>query len=254
MEGVLAGQVAVVTGASVGIGAAVAGALTGAGMRVILGARRAPQLDTVCREIREHGGEADFVVTDMRDEAQVERLVATAVERYGRIDALVNNAAMQAVRSVADGRVEEWRAILETNVLGTLIACRAAVRHMLPRGRGDILNIISPTAREAWPYLAAYAASKAGIEALSRCLRAELAGSGLRVMILEVHNVGGTEALLQLDPEVVPVAIQRWAERGVLNVDAPPLECSDVARAAVFQLSQADTASIHHLTIRPRAD
>lgn len=254
MEGVLAGRVGVVTGASVGIGAAVARALAAAGMSVVLGARRAPQLDHVCREIREQGGEADFVVTEMRDEAQVERLVATAVERYGRIDALVNNAAMAAVRTVAEGRVDEWRAVLETNVLGTLIACRAALRHMLPRGRGDILNVMSPTAHEAWPYMSAYAASKAGIEALSRCLRAEVAGSGLRVMILEVHNVGGTEALLQLDPALTPTAIQRWAQVGVLNIDAPPLECSDVARAAVFQLSQADTASIHHLTIRPRAD
>lgn len=254
MEGVLAGRVAVVTGASAGIGAAVAGALAAAGMRVMLGARRATQLETVCGEIRARGGDADFVVTDMRDEAQIERLIASAVEQYGRIDAVVNNAAMGAVRTVADGRVEEWRAILETNVLGTLVACRAALRYMLPRGHGDILNVISPTAHEAWPYMAAYAASKAGIEALSRCLRAEVAGRGVRVMVLEVHNVGGTEAALHLDQELTPAAIQRWAELGLLNVNAPPLERSDVARAVVFQLSQADTASIHHLTIRPRAD
>ena len=76
----------------------------------------------------------------------------------------------------------------------------------------------------------------------------------MRVMILEVRNVGGTEAALHLDPELTPAAIERWAQLGLLNVDAPPLECSDVARAALFQLSHSDTASIHHLTIRPPAD
>ncbi|MFN8627644.1 MAG: SDR family oxidoreductase [Candidatus Binatia bacterium] len=254
MDGVLAGRVGVVTGASAGIGAAVARALAAAGMRLILGARRASQLEAVCGEIRAHGGAADFVVTDMRDDAQVERLVAAAGERYGRLDALVNNAAMGGVRSVADGRVDEWRAILETNVLGTLIACRAALRFMLPRGHGDILNVTSPTAHEAWPYMSAYAASKAGIEALSRCLRVEVGRSGVRVMILEVHNVGGTEAALHFDPALSTAAIRRWGELGLLNLDAPPLERDDVARAAVFQLSQAETATIHHLTVRPRAD
>src|SRR5262245_52085289 len=102
-------------------------------MRLVLGARRHERLVALCDDIRAAGGTAEAVATDMRDEAQVERLVGTAVDRHGRLDALVNNAAIGTVRTIADGRADEWRAILETNVLGPLLACRAALRHMLPR-------------------------------------------------------------------------------------------------------------------------
>ena len=254
MEQLLAGRVGVVTGASGGIGAAAARALAAAGMRVMLGARRAAQLDEVCASIRVHGGTADAVVTDIRDEAQVERLIAAAVERYGSIDTLVNNAAIGTVRTIADGRSDEWRAIVETNILGTLVACRAALRHMLPQRRGDILNVTSASAHEAWPHLAVYAASKAAVHTLSRGLRAEVADTGIRVMTIEIHNVGGTEFAANFDPQLLAEAIQRWKELGLLNPNTPMLEPADVARAIVFQLSQRDPASIHHLTIRSRAN
>jgi NADP-dependent 3-hydroxy acid dehydrogenase YdfG len=254
MEQSLAGRVAVVTGASSGIGAATARALASAGMYVVLGARRAQLLAGVCDAIRAAGGVADHVVTDMRSQAQVEKLIHTAVERYGQIDALINNAAMGTLRTVADGRIDEWRAILETNVLGTLVACRAALAHMLPRGRGDILNMTSASAHEAWPYLAVYAASKAAIHTLSRALRAEVAGAGVRVMTLEIHNVGATDFASNFDPEVLPAAIARWQELGLLSRESPMITAEDVARAVVFQLSQGDPASVHHLTIRSRAN
>ena len=250
----LAGRVGVVTGASAGIGAAVARALAAAGMTVILGARRAERLAEVCAAIRTDGDRADFVATDMRDEAQVERLIATAVERHGQIDALVNNAAIGTVRTIADGRTEDWRAILETNVLGPLTACRAALRHMLPRRRGDILNMTSASAYEAWPYLAVYAASKAAIHSLSRGLRAEVAGRGIRVMTIEIHNVTGTDFASNFEPAVLPDALKRWEELGLLSRESPMIQAEDVARAVVFQLSQHDPASVHHLTIRSRAN
>jgi NADP-dependent 3-hydroxy acid dehydrogenase YdfG len=250
----LAGRVGVVTGASAGIGAAVAHALAAAGMTVVLGARRAERLADVCAGIRRDHGTADFVATDMRDEAQVERLIATAVERHGRIDALINNAAIGTLRTIADGRTDEWRAILETNVLGTLIACRAALRHMLPRGRGDILNMTSASAYEAWPYLAVYAASKAAIHSLSRGLRAEVAGRGIRVMTIEIHNVAGTDFASNFEPAELPAALKRWEELGLLNRESPMIAPDDVARAVVFQLSQPDPASVHHVTIRSRAN
>ena len=243
-----------ITGASSGIGAAAARALAAAGMTVVLGARRAERLAIVCDEIRAAGGTAQAVATDMRDEAQVERLVDTAVERYGHIDALVNNAGIGTVRTIAEGRSDEWRAILETNVLGTLVACRAALRHMLPQGRGDILNMTSASAHEAWPYLAVYAGSKAAIYTLSRGLRTEVAGRGVRVMTIEIHNVAGTDFASNFEPAVMPAAIARWVELGLLSRESPMIEPDDVARAVVFQLSQPDPASVHHLTIRSRAN
>src|SRR5206468_2420057 len=130
--------------------------------------RRAARLAEAVAAIRAAGGEAEAAVTDLRDEAQVERLIDGAVARHGRLDALVNDAAVGHIRPVAEGRSAEWRAVLETNVLGTLVACRAALRHMLPRGAGDIVNLTSASAHEAWPYLAAYSASKAAVHTLSR--------------------------------------------------------------------------------------
>ncbi len=254
MEQPLSGRVGVVTGASGGIGAAAARALAAAGMRVVLGARRGGPLSELCASIRAHHGIAEYVVTDMRDEAQVERLIAAAVDRYGTIDTLVNNAAVGTVRTIVDGRSDEWRATIETNIFGTLFACRAALRHMLPHKRGDILNVTSASAHEAWPYLAVYAASKAAIHTLSRGLRAEVAEAGIRVMTIEIHNVGGTEFAANFDPQLLPVAIQRWKDLGLLNPKTPMLEPADVAAAIVFQLSQRDPASIHHLTIRSRAN
>jgi len=240
----------VVTGASAGIGAATARALAGAGMAVVLGARRAAALAAVCDEIRAAGGRAEAIPTDLRDPAQVDALIDGAVSRFGRLDAVVGNAAVGVLRPIAEGRVEEWRAVLDTNLLGTLCVCRAALRHMLPQGRGDILLMGSAAAEGAWPYFGAYAASKAAVVALARTLRAEVASQGVRVMTVDIHNVGGTDFAAGLDPEMLPHALQRWIELGMLNPRAPTIAPDDVARAVVFQLSQPPPASVHELSIR----
>jgi NADP-dependent 3-hydroxy acid dehydrogenase YdfG len=250
----LSGRVGVVTGASAGIGAAVARALAEAGMAVVLGARRAEPLLAVRDDIRARGGTAEAVVTDLRDERQVEGLVAAAVERHGGLDALINNAAVGTLGTVAEGRTEDWRAVLETNVLGVSVACRAALRHMLPCGRGDILTMTSASGREGWPYLALYSASKAAVHVFSRALRAEVASVGIRVMTIEIHNVGGTEFASALDPSQLPAALTRWRELGLLNPEAELIAPEDVARAVVFQLAQPDPASVHEIVIRSRAN
>jgi len=240
----------VVTGASAGIGAATARALAAAGMTVVLGARRAAALATVCDEIRAAGGRAEAVVTDLRDPQQVDALVDAAVARFSRLDAVIGNAAVGVLRPIAEGRIEEWRTVFDTNLLGTLCLCRAALRHMLPHGRGDIVLMGSAATEGAWPYFGAYAASKAAVVALARTLRAEVAARGVRVMTVDIHNVGGTDFAAGLDPELLPGAIQRWVELGMLNPRAPTIAPDDVARAVVFQLSQPPPASVHHLVIR----
>ena len=248
----LADRVGVVTGASSGIGAATAVALAEAGMGVVLGARRAAALGAVRDRIRQAGGRAEAIATDLRDPDQVTTLVNAAVDRFGRLDALVNNAAIGHLRPIAEGRIDEWRAVLDTNVLGTLVACRAALDHMLRRGRGDIVMMGSASANEPWPYLGVYAASKAAILALARSLRAEVAARGIRVMTVEVHNVGGTGFAENFDPALLPAALKRWTELGVLNPQAPTITPEAVARAVVFQLTQAEPASIHSVVIRSR--
>lgn len=250
----MAGQrVAVVTGASSGIGAATAHALAAAGVRVVIGARRADRLTAVAEEIRARGGMVESVVADMRVEAEVERLVGTAVSRFGRLDALVNNAAVGMVRPIADGQTAEWRAMIDTNLLGVLVACRAALRHMLPQGAGSILNVSSASVEGGWPYLATYAATKAAVQALSRGLRAEVAERGIRVMTINVHNVA-TEFASNFDPQLMVQAIARWQELGLLNPKAEVIAPDHVARAILFQLSQDDPASVHELVVRSRAN
>ena len=222
-------------------------------MAVVCGARRTDRLAALCAEIGAEGGTADWVGTDLRDEQQVERLVQRAVDRHGGVDALVNNGAVGYVRTIAAGRTDEWRATLETNLLGTLFACRAALRHMLPQRRGDIINVTS-AAIDGWPYLGVYGASKAAIHALSAALRAEVAPAGLRVMTIAIHNVAGTEFGANFDPAVLPTAIARWRELGLLNAAAPMITPADVARAVVFQLTQPDAANVRELSIRSRAN
>jgi NADP-dependent 3-hydroxy acid dehydrogenase YdfG len=246
----LAGRVGVVTGASSGIGAAVARALGAAGVRLVLGARRRERLDAVVADVRDAGGQAEPMVTDLRDEAQVDALVDAAVTRWGTLDLLVNNAATGSVRLVEEGRTAEWRDTLETNVIGTLVACRAALRHMLPAGRGDIVNVTSVSAHEGWPYLAAYTASKAAVHALSRSLRAEVDSRGVRVMTIDVHQVA-TEFGTNFDANVLPAALARWRELRLIDPTSPILAPEDVARAIVFQLSQPAAVNVPDLTLRP---
>ncbi len=247
----LAGRVGVVTGASAGIGAATAQALAAAGMAVVLGARRADRLAAVCAAIEAAGGRALAVPTDVRDETQVDRLVDAAAARFGRLDALVNNAALGVLGTVAEADTAQWRTMLETNVLGVVFATRAALRHMLPRGAGDIVTMTSAAMHGGWPYLGAYAASKAAVAALSRSLRAEVASRGVRVMTIEIHQVA-SEFGTHLDPALLPRALAAWRAAGLLDPAGAVLAPADVARAVVFQLAQPDPVSVHDLTIRPR--
>lgn len=249
--GALAGRVAVVTGASGGIGAATAQVLAAEGAQVVVGARRVDRLDALAAEIRADGGAVEVVPTDMRDEAAVEALIDRAATRFGRVDALINNAAVGYLSTIAAGRTDEWRAQIETNLLGVLFATRAALRHMLPQGSGDILTMTSASTGERFPYLGVYAATKASLEALTRCLRAEVSEQGIRVMTIEIHQAS-TEFANGFDPELRVEAFQAWIRHGAMNPTAPRIAPEDVARAVAFQLAQPRNACVHDLNIRSR--
>jgi NADP-dependent 3-hydroxy acid dehydrogenase YdfG len=124
---------------------------------------------------------------------------------------------------------------------------------MLPRGTGDILNMTSVSANEAWPYMAAYQGSKAAVHSISQALRREVSERGIRVMTVAVHNIA-TEFATSFDMDLLPEAGQRWVELGLLNRNAQLLDPTDVARAIVFMLSQPDPMSIHDLEVRSRAN
>jgi NAD(P)-dependent dehydrogenase (short-subunit alcohol dehydrogenase family) len=167
---ILEGRVAVVTGASSGIGEACALAFVDKGAKVVLAARRAERLDKLVKRIEGMGGEALAVTTDVTREADVDNLFERALERFGTIDVLINNAGIADSTPVYDMPLELWRQVIETNLTSAFLCSRAAFRVMKDKGRGRIVNIGSISARVPRENSPAYAASKWGLDGLTRSL------------------------------------------------------------------------------------
>ncbi|HTK72420.1 MAG TPA: SDR family oxidoreductase [Croceibacterium sp.] len=167
---ILEGRVAVVTGASSGIGEACALAFVEKGAKVVLAARRAERLDKLVKRIEGMGGEALAVMTDVTREADVDNLFERALERFGTIDVLINNAGIADSTPVYDMPLELWHQVIETNLTSAFLCSRAAFRVMKDKGRGRIVNIGSISARVPRENSPAYAASKWGLDGLTRSL------------------------------------------------------------------------------------
>jgi short-subunit dehydrogenase len=185
----IAGRVAIVTGASSGIGAATARALAAAGAHVILAARRADRLQQLAEELSAaYGIRTDVVITDMSRREQIEGLIERTLERHQRIDILVNNAGIGLQGDVAVLPERELRYLFDVNLYGPQLAMQAAIPHMRRQGEGTIVNITSILAKVTLPSLgmvgssAGYTASKAALHAFSLAARMELAGDGIHVV------------------------------------------------------------------------
>ncbi len=177
----LHGQVAIVTGAGSGIGRATALALAQSGIRVVLAARTQQNLEVVAHDITTGGGTAVVVPTDVGEEAQVERLVARAQERFGRLDILVTSAGGASFGPLIESRTEDWDAMIAINLRGTYLCCKHALKLMLAQGRGHILNVLSIASQTALPGSAAYTASKFGALGLTKVMAAEVRAQGIKV-------------------------------------------------------------------------
>lgn len=180
-------RTAIITGASSGIGAACARAFAGAGLRVVLVARRADRLDEVVAAIRAAGGDASAVVADVTDEAAMDRVVADAVEAYGGVDVMVCNAGVGWNGRLDETPTDVMRQLMEVNFFGTFYAARAAVRHFRAARRGHLFIVSSIVGRRALARGGAYAATKFAQVGLGEAARAELRGSGVHVTL--VHPV-----------------------------------------------------------------
>lgn len=178
----ISGRRALVTGSSRGIGRALAQGLAGAGAVVILNGRDEAALDTAAREIRESTDATVHVAAfDVTDPAAVESGIATIEDTVGAIDICVNNAGMQRRAPFTEFTVENWNALLATNVTSAFLVGREVARRMVPRGRGKIINIASVQSEVSRPGIAPYAATKGAIKMLTRGMCADLAGSGICV-------------------------------------------------------------------------
>jgi len=185
---VLAGRVAIVTGASAGIGEATARALAAAGMRVAVCARRRERLDRLAARILSAGGEVAVYGLDVTDAGAVRAMVDDVASRWGRIDVLVNNAGRGLSATVEDTKPDEFRALLELNVMAAFTATQAVLPWMRRQGRGHIVNVSSIVGRRGVPYRGAYSATKFALGGLSESLRVELAGTGISVSL--VYPIG----------------------------------------------------------------
>ena len=228
------GRVVVITGASSGNGKAIALALAEKGARLVLAARRTELLEATAREVEDRGGEALVLTCDVTAREQVETVAEAALTRWGRIDVWVNNAGVIGWSLFEDTTEEEFRRILEVNLMGSVYGTWSALPAMRRQGSGVIVNIVSMASLVALPVGSAYSASKAGLFALGDALRRELKGSGIRVcQVLPVgvntagffhqrtrgFRVSKRIAPLLQDPETVAKSVVRCLEKpGTRNI------------------------------------
>jgi NADP-dependent 3-hydroxy acid dehydrogenase YdfG len=261
----LAGRTAVVTGASSGIGRAIAETLGAAGAHVFLSGRTRAAMEESKKTIEESGGRASVVVADLRDVAQIRTLVEGAVEATGRLDVMVNNAGLSYPASIIDGDAEEWRSMLETNILALLVGCQSAVKAMRAcKAEGQIVNISSIAAQRS--NSGVYGATKHAVNAISSSLRGELEEDTIRVTNV-MPGVVATNFARNFDPEFVAgmvkmAGIDVTIEKGerlpdeVFDALTEKMKQTlghprDVANAVLFAVTQPIHVNLADIVVRP---
>lgn len=222
----LAEQVVVVTGASSGIGRCTARHLAAHGARMVLTARRAEALEEVVGEIEAGGGRALSVPGDVTREDDLRAVAEAAVGRFGRIDTWVNDAGVYIQGRVQDITLDEYRRVLDVNLVGLINGTQRALEVMLPQGSGVVVQVSSVAAKRGVPYTSAYSASKAAIDGFTEALRAELWGSGVSFSILYPPTVD------------TPIYDQSRGKLGVVPKPAPPVADPIEAARAIAHLAE----------------
>lgn len=247
MTASLAGRVALVTGASSGIGEATALALGSAGASVAVSARRADRLDDLARRIEAAGGKALALPGDVVDESFAAATIAKTIAHFGRIDILVNSAGMIQAGGVENVDTDEYRRVFDLNLLATLYTCRAAIAPMKAQGSGDIINISSLAATKSGPAFSAYAASKHALNSMSDGLRQEVGGHGIRVSIV-MPGATSTEVFNNISNEKVRDTIRTHVSK------AGAMDPRDVADAILLIVNMPRRTNVSVIAIRPTID
>ena len=240
----LSGQVAVVTGASSGIGAATARALAHTGAKVVISARREERLTALADELGAAGHEVRTVVADLGTQEGAQAVVDAALDTFGRIDVLVNNAGVMLLAPVEDADPNDWDAMIRVNLLGVMYASRAALPAMKTQGGGHIVNVSSVSGRFAGPTQGGYNASKWGVNGFSEALRREVHGDGIKVTLIE-PGIVATELT-----DHIPHEATKTRYEGIVG-QMEPLRAEDVAESIRFVVSQPRRVSINEVLIRP---
>ncbi len=247
VDGPLDGTVALVTGASSGIGAAAAASLAARGASVALAARRKDRLETIAAEIRARGGTALVLESDITSEQQATDAVERTVAELGRLDTLVNNAGVMLLGPVAGAPLSEWQRMVELNVLGLLYCAHAATPHLLraaesdPRRVADMVNISSVAGRAARTGNGVYSLTKFGVGAFSESMRQEFARRYVRVSLVE-PGATDTELASHNRPEVLESIRSQIGQR---------MAAEDIADAITYIVTRPRHVAVNEILIRP---
>lgn len=230
----ITGKVAIITGGGTGIGRGIALEFAKAGATVVIGSRKQENLDTVAGEIKALGGQCLAIATDIRVPEQVDNLVKQTVDKFGRIDILVNNAGASFMCPLEDMTPNGWDTIININLKGTFLCCRAAGKVMIEQKKGKIINIASTAGVNGSARMAHYGAAKAGVINFTKSLAMEWAQHNINVNCIApgLIETEGVKAQMHLNPE----AIEEQKKRVLLDRPGQP---NDIAYTAIFFASEA---------------
>ena len=237
------GHVVAITGASSGIGEATARLLAERGARVVLGARRVERLDEIADEIRARGATAITCAIDVARREDVERLVGTAVDEFGRLDVLVSNAGVSKIGPISDLDVNGWSAMIDVNLRGVVHGIAAALPLFRGQGRGHFVTTVSTAGLKIVPNMVLYAATKNAVRTLMEGLRQESTDGVVRTTSISPGFVD-----TQLDSSIDDAAMREQIRRNMSDFGLPP---EAVARAVAFAIEQPHDVEIGDITIRP---
>ena len=237
-------RVALITGASSGIGAATARALAAAGIAVAIAARRKDRLDELAAEITKAGGTSLVLTADLIKEPDARRIVKETEAHFGHLDVLVNNAGVMYLEPIDTASLERWRDMFELNVLSLIASTQAALPGMRARHDGHIVNISSTAGRMAHPSSGGYAATKFAVGAFSESLRKEVYQDNIRVTVIE-PGVTETELREHIADAGIQQSLNTWAE------SMRQLKSDDIARIIAFCVTQPSHVNINEVLVRP---
>lgn len=239
----ISGKVVVITGASSGLGEATARYLAERGATVVLGARRGERLQTLVEEITRAGGNASARPTDVTDPAQVQALVDTAVEQYGRVDVMLNNAGVMPHSPLERRKIDDWNRTIDINIKGVLYGIAAALPHMQRQKAGHIINVSSVAGHKVGKNNAVYAATKTAVRVISEGLRQEVKPWNLRTTIISPGAVA-TELPNSITEADVAKGIGQFYEEYAIPAES-------FARAVAFAIGQPEDVDINEILFRP---
>lgn len=238
-------KVAIITGASSGIGEATAKELARGGIKVMLAARREERLVQLKKEIEAAGGQAEYRVTDVSSRADMESLAQAALDAYGKIDILINNAGIMPLSFMRNRKVDEWDRMIDVNIKGVLYGIAAVYPHMEERNEGHIINVSSVAGHEVLPSGAVYCGTKFAIRAITEGLRKELRpDQNIRTTIISPGAVATELFQTVTDPDVFSLMSQ-------FSEGLTPLKGEDIAAAIRYAIEQPASVSVNEIVIRP---